>query len=246
MPKISQLPVASVVNTTDLFAIVQAGVTKQATESLVLANIQANIQITTSQVTGLGTAATVNVPISAPNGGTGVASPTAHTLPVAEGASNYNFVGPLTNGQLLIGSTGLDPVAAAITAGSGISISNTAGGITITASGSGAFNWTVVTAATQTMAANNGYIANRGTAVTFTLPATANVGDEIDLIGQGAGGWIIAQPAGVNIQFGTKATTVGVGGSLASTQRRDVVTMICTTANTEWTVYSAVGNLTVV
>ena len=43
----------------------------------------------------------------------------------------------MTNGQLLIGSTGADPVAAAITAGSGITVTNAAGSITIAATGSG-------------------------------------------------------------------------------------------------------------
>jgi cytoskeletal protein RodZ len=39
-----------------------------------------------------------------------------------------------TNGQLLIGSTGVAPVAATLTAGSGISITNGAGQITISTS----------------------------------------------------------------------------------------------------------------
>lgn len=42
-----------------------------------------------------------------------------------------------TNGQLQIGSTGLNPVAATLTAGSGVTITNGAGSITIAASGSG-------------------------------------------------------------------------------------------------------------
>jgi hypothetical protein len=42
-----------------------------------------------------------------------------------------------TNGQLYIGSTGLNPVAATLTAGSGVTITNAAGSITIAASASG-------------------------------------------------------------------------------------------------------------
>ena len=38
-------------------------------------------------------------------GGTGVASPTQYTLPVAQGSSAYSFVGPLADGELLIGTT---------------------------------------------------------------------------------------------------------------------------------------------
>ncbi len=43
----------------------------------------------------------------------------------------------LTNGQLLIGSTGATPVAATLIAGANISIANTAGSITITGTGGG-------------------------------------------------------------------------------------------------------------
>ena len=46
-----------------------------------------------------------------------------------------------TNGQLLIGSTGVNPVAATITAGSNITVTNGAGSITIAASGGGGSNY---------------------------------------------------------------------------------------------------------
>jgi hypothetical protein len=49
-------------------------------------------------------------------------------------------VGPLTNGQLLIGSTGGSPQATTLTAGPGITIANSPGNITIGASGSGSDN----------------------------------------------------------------------------------------------------------
>ena len=43
----------------------------------------------------------------------------------------FNTFGNATNGQLLIGSTGTTPVLAALTAGKGIGVTNTAGGIEI-------------------------------------------------------------------------------------------------------------------
>jgi len=46
-------------------------------------------------------------------------------------------LGPLTNGQIFIGSTGLVPVAASLTAGSGVTITPGAGSITISATGTG-------------------------------------------------------------------------------------------------------------
>lgn len=200
------------------------------------AAVQANI-------TQLGTLAT---PLSPTSGGTGVSNPTAHALPVAEASSAFTFVGPLTNGQLLIGSTGLDPVAANLSAGPGVSISGGAGSITISGTGSG-IGWTEVTGATQAMVADNGYVANRATLITFTLPATAAFGTAISVIGKGAGGWLIAQNAGQNIQVGSVSSTVGAGGSVASTNRFDSFDLICTTVNTTFTVQGGPeGNLTIV
>lgn len=65
-------------------------------------------------------------PISAPNGGTGVSSPVAHGIMVAEGASPMNSIS-LTDGQVLIGAGGLDPIATHITGLSGITVTNAAG-----------------------------------------------------------------------------------------------------------------------
>lgn len=175
--------------------------------------------------------------IPSSQGGTGVSNPTAHTLPVAEGSSDFNFLGPLTNGQLLIGSTGADPVPATLTAGSNISITNAAGSITITGTGLAGFSWNVVTGISQNMSSNNGYIANNAALVTLNLPATSAVGDEIDIVGQGAGGWIVQCGVGQTIVLGSSTTSVG--GSIASTNAKDSFYMICTVLNTEWTIASA-------
>lgn len=155
-------------------------------------------------------------------------------------------IGQLTNGQLLIGSTGNPPVQTTLTAGSNISILNTAGAITISTSGGVGFTWTHVTGTTQTLASNNGYIVDNAGLVTLTLPATSNFGDEIVIIGRGAGGWTITQAASQQIIIGTSSTTAGVGGSLSSTNRRDCLFLICSNTNLEWTSLSAQGNLTIV
>ena len=49
----------------------------------------------------------------------------------------FGGIGPLTNGQIVIGSTGSAPVAGTITAGTNVTVTNSAGGITIAASGGG-------------------------------------------------------------------------------------------------------------
>lgn len=151
----------------------------------------------------------------------------------------------LTNGQLAIGSTGADPTAATLSAGTGISITNGAGSITISSSGGG-LTWTVVTGTSQAAAVNNGYIANNAGQVVVTLPATSAVGDTVAVTGiNNATGWKVAQNAGNQIFFGNTSTTSGTGGSLVSTATRDVVYLICMTVNANWQVTTSIGNITV-
>lgn len=185
-------------------------------------------------------------PATPTQGGTGVSNPTAHTIPIAEGSSDFNFLA-LTNGQMLIGSTGNDPVAAVITGGVGIDVVTGAGTLTLNATGPASFLWVEVTGVSEAMVTNTGYIANNAGLVTLTLPATSAVGDLLEVVGKGAGGWAIAQNAGQMIHFGSVSTTTGAGGSLSSTNRRDAIYLVCTTADTEWTVgCGAQGNITVV
>lgn len=146
----------------------------------------------------------------------------------------------LTNGQLAIGSTGADPAAATITAGTGVTIANGAGTITINAAGGGV-SWTTVSGTSQSAAVNSGYITNNAGAVTVTLPTTAAIGDTVMVMGLGAGGWILAPGAGGNIRMGSSNTTV----SLASTVQYDNVTVRCQVANTSWSVMASQGNFTV-
>lgn len=152
----------------------------------------------------------------------------------------------LTDGQVVIGSTAGSPAAANLSAGPGVSISSGSNTITISSTGSG-IGWNEVTGATQAMTADTGYVANRGTLITFTLPVTAAFGTLISVIGKGAGGWLIAQNAGQNIQVGSTSSTVGAGGSIASTNRFDSIDLICTTANTTWTTQGGPqGTITIV
>lgn len=155
-----------------------------------------------------------------------------------------NWLSEAANGQIPIGSTGNPPVLATLTAGVGINITNGAGTITIDAN-NGAMDWTEVTGTSQAMSVDNGYIANNAGLVTLTLPATSVIGDVIKVNGKGAGGWSVAQNAGQTIHFLSQDTTTGVTGSIASTTQYDCITLRCITANTDWIIEAAVGNLTV-
>lgn len=176
--------------------------------------------------------------VSPTEGGTGVSNPIAHSLPVAEGSSNFNFLGPLTNGQILIGSTGLDPVPGTITAGTNITITNTPGGITISASGDAGFSWNNITSTSANITVNSGFVANNSSLVTLTLPVISPFGSRIGVIGIGTGGFRISQNAGQNIISGTNSTTVGVTGYLTGVQY-DSFELVTTSANTTWTTWNA-------
>lgn len=178
-------------------------------------------------------------------GGTGATSFTAHSLLLGQGTSAVSALGAATNGQLPIGSTGADPVLATLTAGSGISISNGAGSITISAV-SGGFAWSVVTGSTQAIAAGNGYFANNAGGVTFTLPASPSVGDTYQVVAMNAGGWTIGYGSGQKIFFGNTSTTT-TSGTLASTSIGDSVELVCNVAgaSANWYVVDSVGNITV-
>lgn len=162
------------------------------------------------------------------------------------GASNAITSLALTDGELAIGSTGNDPSAANLTPGTGISITNAPGSITINSVGAG-LTWTVVTVDT-TFAVNTGTIANKAGLLTMNLPVLSSVGDMIAITGiNNATGWKIGQTAaGHQIFFGSTNTTLGAGGSLASTGTRDTIFIVCVIANTVWNVVDAIGNITVV
>lgn len=103
------------------------------------------------------------------------------------------------------------------------------------------------TTGSVTLAPNTLYVIDNGASlVTLTFPATAAIGDTYKIIGKSSGGWKIAQLAGQSINYGSSTTTVGTGGSLASSNKYDCIEITCNTTNTTFTAYSGQGNLTVV
>ena len=130
-----------------------------------------------------------------------------------------------------------------IIGGTGVSTVSSAGQLIINAPATGV-TWTDVVGTSQALNPNEGYTANNAGLVTLTLPAVAAYGTTIDVVGKGAGGWLIAQLAGQTIHFNSTSTTVGVGGSLASTVQYNTVKLLCTVADLAWTVIASEGNLT--
>ena len=187
-----------------------------------------------------------NIPIEITKGGTGLATITDHGVLVGSGTGAITPLTVGTDGQVLVGSTGADPVFYTLT--------STGGTITFTP-GAGTLNleavvditpYTEVIDATVALAVNEGYVMNRGTAITATLPATAAFGSIIKIIGKGSGLTVIAQNADQTIHFASANTTTGVGGTLTATGRYDCLEMVCITANTDFAVKSSIGNWAVV
>src|SRR5690242_4202915 len=111
----------------------------------------------------------------------------------------------------------------------------------------GVDQWIDVTAASQAMSANTGYTANNNSVrIVFLLPLTCPYGSCIRVVGKGSQGWNITQNLGQIIHFGEKHTTVGLPGSISSNDQYDAIELLCTVADTEFTVIGGPqGNLTV-
>lgn len=124
------------------------------------------------------------------------------------------------------------------------SISTSGAGSTVTITGTGGgLGWQEITVVGPTsMTVNMGYITNNGSRVQLTLPLLSVLGANIRVLGKGSGGWQINQNAGQSIVLDSSSTTVGAGGTLTSDAFRDSVDLICTTANTVWTIADGIGN----
>lgn len=138
------------------------------------------------------------------------------------------------------------PLAGVLTFAGAGNITASAAGSTVTFTGTGSVPWSIITA-DQTAAVNNGYICNKVGTLSLLLPATSAVGSTVRVTGMNTAlGWKIIQAAGQQILFGTSSTTLGSGGSLASSATNDSIEIVCNVANTTWIVLSSIGNITVV
>lgn len=178
------------------------------------------------------------------NGGTGATTLTGVLTGNGTSAVTANAV---TQYTVLVGgaSNAVSEVSGVGTSGQVLTSNGAGSNPTWQDSSGGGLTWNEETGTSATMSVDNGYIANNASLVTLTLPTTAALGSIIRVVGKGAGGWQIAQNASEIIHFGTSDTTTGATGYLESTQTYDAVHLVCTVADTEWTVLSSVGNLTI-
>jgi hypothetical protein len=149
-----------------------------------------------------------------------------------------------TNGQVLLGATGAAPAFGTITS-STLSLTLGANSLALNTK-QGGFAVTSVAGTSQALAVQSAYVANNAGATTFTLPATAAVGDQILISGGTANtaGWVIAQNAGQTIHHEASASTTGVTGTATSAAHAcETIALMCITANTDFVILYSNGTV---
>jgi len=164
---------------------------------------------------------------------------TDHGLPIGQGPNvPLLWTAAPTNGQVLVGVTGSDPVLTTLTAGAGITISNGPGSITIGATLPVVVTWKIIMAS-QTLASNFGYLCTGGGNLLLTLPAAGALGDIIEVVLDGSTSWTLLTQPGQTVRYGNLLAAT----SIASTNQGDTVRMVCQSA-ARWNILSSLGNLT--
>jgi hypothetical protein len=117
---------------------------------------------------------------------TGTPGGSTNAVQYNAGSGSFGGLGPLTDGQLVVGSTGNTPQATTLTAGSGIAITNGAGSISISTTGTGIGLFGQVMSATPTIAGtglstwlNQGTAAVADTSVGMSLTAPNSSGAQL-------------------------------------------------------------------
>ena len=157
------------------------------------------------------------------SGGTGAETLTDGGMLLGSGTGAVTALGQATNGQLVIGRTGADPVLATLTEGANISITSTAGGIEIGASGLGSGTvQTVSGSANAGLNANGLTFASNGNTVNPVLTlggALANVtNSQLSNSSVTVGSTAIALGASATTIVGlTSVTSTGFTGTLSAT-----------------------------
>ena len=134
------------------------------------------------------------------SGGTGTSTFTDGGVLLGSGTGAVTALGQATNGQLVVGSTGADPVLATLTGGANITVTNTAGAISIAASGLGS-------GTVQTVSAT-------GTQNGLTLTSDGDTVDPVITLGGTLASVTNGQLSNSSVTIGT--TAIALGGTASS------------------------------
>ena len=108
----------------------------------------------------------------------------------------------------------------------------------VAAAGTG-LTWSGIAGTTQSAAINNGYTVDNAAQTTITLPATFVKGDIVQVLGDGAGGWIVEAGVGTVVKIGSTATSSG--GTLTSAGAGDTIKVVGLVDDTSWRVMSVIS-----
>jgi hypothetical protein len=172
---------------------------------------------------------------SAANTVTGLA--TANNGVLTTGTGGVPVITALaSNGQLIIGSGSGAPIAATLTAGAGISITNAANSITI-ASTSAGFTWSETSGAFAAVKENGYFITATATA---TMPASPTEGDTIKFSVDTTNILTITANTGQTLRFSSAVSASA--GTAVSTKQGDSVELTYKSTGTVWIAQNFVGN----
>jgi len=178
------------------------------------------------QITGFSTNTATSFTGGTVSGATSfISGLTANTI----SATTYQNVNAVTGGTYSNGTITLS--------GTGNVNGNT---ITGFSTGSGGLTWQFATSPI-TASTNNGYITTGTTLI--NLPVSASLGSVIEVVSASDSLFTITQNVNQFIRFGI-ITTTQTSGTLVSQNNGDSIRLVCTSANTVFTVVSAVGTIT--
>lgn len=141
-------------------------------------------------------------------GGTGASTLTDHGVLVGSGTSPLTALSVGTNGQVLLGSTGADPVFASLASADGsITFTTGAGTLDLAASTSSAFTINAQTGTSYTLVLTDAgklVTLDNAASITLTIPPNSSVafstGTQIALQSKGAGTLTVSPGSGVTLQ----------------------------------------------
>jgi hypothetical protein len=105
----------------------------------------------------------------------------------------------------------------------------------------GTLVFSTISGTTQDAEVGHGYIIGNSSLTTINLPLDAIAGEQVAIQGYGSSGWLVQAGAGVTLQIGSTASSIG--GTVASSNRWDSIQLIClVNSGSVWALYAPVSS----